>query len=153
MFAYLVENIKLNGARNVTAYNKAVYRESGRRLKFKLSEVGGHSSLVGFVTNDRLAGVVEVESISIDDFVSSVKVKGKLFIKIDVEGAEYYVLEGSLSTLESYDLYLLVEIHNKLNYYKIIELFDSLKYKYKIININDKINYNVYLFAWKHIEG
>tara|TARA_B000000532_G_scaffold243837_1_gene241130 strand:+ start:3653 stop:4366 length:714 start_codon:yes stop_codon:yes gene_type:complete len=69
-----------------------------------------------------------IQTVTLDHYFEDIKKLNttKLFIKIDVEGSEYNVLNGGMNTLASFDVLLLIEIekrHNK-NY---MEIFNKLK--------------------------
>ncbi len=69
-----------------------------------------------------------IQTVTLDQYFEDIKKLNipKLFIKIDVEGSEYNVINGGMNTLASFDVILLIEIekrHNK-NY---IEIFSKLK--------------------------
>lgn len=69
-----------------------------------------------------------IQTVTLDHYFEDIKILNttKLFIKIDVEGSEYNVLNGGMNTLASFDVLLLIEIekrHNK-NY---MEIFNKLK--------------------------
>ena len=55
---------------------------------------------------------MEVEVLSLDDFVFEGKHHPPDFIKVDVEGAEGKVLGGARRVLETYRPVLLIDLHN-----------------------------------------
>ncbi len=107
-FALLKENIELNGYWNVTAVNKAVTNRSGLVKLF----AGVHSSQPSlfrdtFTTVPR----VVVETTTLDDFFEEVGWPEIDLIKIDVEGAEPYVLQGARKLIKRVGLKLIVELN------------------------------------------
>ncbi len=57
--------------------------------------------------------MVQVETVSIDDLVDKALIKAPDFVKIDVEGAEGYVLEGMMKTLQVRRPFIYVELHGE----------------------------------------
>lgn len=55
-------------------------------------------------------------------------------IKIDVEGAEYLVLEGAKNLLSKEKPLLLIEIHSIFNMFKICKILNEINYSTEIIN-------------------
>lgn len=74
-----------------------------------------------------------IQTVTLDQYLEDIKRLNttKLFIKIDVEGAEYNVINGGMKTLTSFDVLLLIEIekrHNK-NYKEIFNKLKSLNFQ------------------------
>jgi len=106
-------NIKLNGLKNVTIIDKAGWNSYGR-LKMKI--LFGEFGCASFFRN----GVeVEVDATPLDDVLAHVpKIK---LIKVDVEGAEYEVLQGLNQTLTRTQCVIL-ELSRRVN-----ECFELLR--------------------------
>lgn len=103
-FDLLKKNVELNGYKNVVLIQKAVLNKKGK-VKFYIrddNKIG--SSIYNREDSDKC---ITVESISLDEYFKDYS--GKIdFIKVDVEGAEKYVLKG---------------MHNLLNKNKTINIF------------------------------
>jgi len=99
-------NIKLNGLRNVTVIDKAAWNSC---CKLKMKIAFGEFGCASFFRN----GVeVDVDTIPLDDVLVNVpKIK---LIKIDVEGAEYEVLQGLKQTLTRTE-YVVLELSRKVD--------------------------------------
>jgi len=69
--------------------------------------------------------------VALDDLLSNIK--GSIFIKIDVDGAELQVLKGMESTLKYNNCELIVETHSKGLEVDCTEYLHTLGYKTKII--------------------
>ena len=74
-----------------------------------------------------------IQTVTLDQYLEDIKRLNttKLFIKIDVEGSEYNVINGGMKTLTSFDVLLLIEIekrHNK-NYKEIFNKLKSLNFQ------------------------
>jgi hypothetical protein len=59
-----------------------------------------------------ISDIIEVKSISLDDYIFEQKGRPPSFIKIDVEGGESAVLSGALGALNKFKPRLLCEIHS-----------------------------------------
>jgi len=100
------KNLEINSLTNVTVRNCAV---SDKNELVKIKQLANpHPGLV--INSGLQEKYIEVESITIDDFVSRNNIKPD-FIKIDVEGAEWNVLNGMKNVLAQDHLTILVEIH------------------------------------------
>jgi len=98
-------NIKLNGLRNVTVVDKVAWNSC---CKLKMKIAFGEFGRASFFHN----GVeVDVDAIPLDEVLVNVpKIK---LIKIDVEGAEYEVLQGLRRTLTRTE-YVVLELSRKV---------------------------------------
>jgi FkbM family methyltransferase len=90
-YALLQRNIELNGLRNVITVRKAVSNKSGIvRLYLSGHAPDSHSTV------ERSKRFVDVECVTIDDFLSNSKVD---VIKMDIEGAEMLAILGMDRTI------------------------------------------------------
>jgi FkbM family methyltransferase len=101
MSQLLEENIKLNNLLNVTVSSEAVSDRSGI-AKFALSE---DSAMNSFIQTEHAGQKIkkweEVHTTTLDEVVNLHKLSRVNFVKIDVEGAEKLVLQGSSNLLSS----------------------------------------------------
>ena len=88
---YLREHLRLNGVENVTVIAKAVSDRAGVDAFTE-----GASSSEGHIAPQ---GSGRVETVNLDELVSSGTIAAPDYIKLDVEGAELRVLEGARSLL------------------------------------------------------
>lgn len=106
---HLVDTITLNGCTNVVIRQAAVSDTHGRAT----FHVGRWDSLGSLVRSSSSGGqTVEVETLTIDDFVTAAKVEQVHAVKIDVEGAEPMVLQGMRKLLASPTRPILLVEHN-----------------------------------------
>ena len=105
-------NRERNRMSQIEVVEAAVWASSGL-MKFELSNKlsGGMEGRVTEDTNT-ISDVIEVMSISLDDYIFEQKGKPPNFIKIDVEGGESAVLSGALGALNKFKPRLLCEIHS-----------------------------------------
>ena len=73
------------------------------------------------------------------------------FLKIDVEGAESYVIEGGVETLTKTNPVIAMEVFNNKSHLKAIEILYSLGYKSYKINENGELIFIERLFPEKEI--
>ena len=93
-------NLKLNGIKNVKVNQKAVTNKDGI-VKFYFDKQSPASSAV--VPDDFRGKLAqEVESITIDTFVETEKIKQVDFIKMDIEGSERAALKGAAKTIKRF---------------------------------------------------
>ncbi len=84
-------------------------------------KIGFNKVNVKTVTLDLLSSVIGSD---IDPFL----------IKIDVEGAEYLVLQGGLNIIKKYKPILLIEIHSIFNMLKVCQYCKSVDYEIELLN-------------------
>lgn len=94
----LVKTIEDNNwYKQLQVSNKALWKQSGDTLKFYLSqstENTGTSSLVQHGVNQDKSQFIDVNTLSLDDFLKDEEIRKVRLIKIDVERAEYELLQG-----------------------------------------------------------
>ena len=100
-FEILKKNIEINNYDNVIVEQKIVSEKCGKmKLYVSDSDIVGHR----IQQMKNLKNFIEVESVTLDDYMEKLHLDKKVnFIKIDVEGAEPKVLEGSNKILEEND--------------------------------------------------
>lgn len=132
-------NMKLNNFKNVVIEKKAVFNKS-EKLKLFVSgaENQGMSSIFH---HDTESGNTEiVDAVILDDYVKSIDLKRLDIIKIDIEGAEYFAIEGMKNTLKSFKPIIIMEIsedvlkNSSVNKSDILELMQSLNYQQKALS-------------------
>ena len=108
-FAFLEENISLNHCSNVRAVCAAVAEHSGH-LDLDLPEPKA-ALWAGPVPKNAGRASIQVPAVAIDDFIESTG-SPLHFLKIDVEGAEGFVLAGATSTIRRFHPTMVVELHD-----------------------------------------
>lgn len=99
-FELLTHNIKLNSVTNVTPVNCALSdkKEIKKLFRYSNKNLGRHSLL-----DINEGEFVEVEAVVLDDYLSENKIDFEKvkFIKIDIEGYEYFALCGAKRVLDN----------------------------------------------------
>jgi FkbM family methyltransferase len=145
-FEILKKNVEINNYNNVILEPKIVSEKCGKmKLYVSDSDIVAHR----IQKMDTLKNFVEVESVTLDDYLKKLNLDKKVnFIKIDVEGAEPNVLEGSNNILKKNDhLKIFTEFNREVvkNYgtepKKMIDLLYGNGFKIYLPNYkNNKIN-------------
>jgi FkbM family methyltransferase len=109
IFRGLKEHVEMNRFRQVECVQVGVWDRTGKTRFYSGDHLGaGHCAEVG----ETLGYSMEIETVSLDDFVFEKNHHPPDFIKIDVEGAEGRVLSGARRVLETYHPVLLIDLHN-----------------------------------------
>jgi len=124
-FTLLKENIALNNSHNVAAYQLALSEKTCKSTLF----VSKQSNLSSMTKNQYTqAGSIDVECLSLDEFIKKFCGGNVDFIKMDVEGHEYEILMPSKRIHQAKSLSMFVEIHPALiGKAKTTELLKHLK--------------------------
>ena len=120
----------------VICINAAAYN-SRQKLKLHLSRSSDSHSIL---PKPWMRKSIVVLGLPLDDIVKRLKLRRVDLIKIDVEGAELQVLEGSIETLHKYKPQLIVEVLPS----NITRLLEILKTWYKIKLLPDMREENVF---------
>jgi FkbM family methyltransferase len=112
-FNMLSKNIELNNIQNIKAFNFGLSDAEGELPVFTSSsstDLGNNEGLSSlFSSNDRDVFEEKVKLEVFDDLFSD-KIDRIDFIKIDVEGAELFVLKGMKETLKKFTPTILIEL-------------------------------------------
>jgi len=122
-FELLCKSIKENNLNEIVTPICCAVSDKDGKSKLYSSDDEPLTSLVYKLSNN----YTEVDTISIDSFVSSKKIKRIDWLKVDVEGAEYDVLSGAIQTLQNNNVKLIFEVL-KVNRDKVLELLESIGY-------------------------
>ena len=139
------ENLILNNlSDNVTFIPKAAYNKSNEtiRLWTMPGAYAGASIDINFSESGKITNnFFEVETITLDDIAKTHNYNPDL-VKIDVEGAEYSVLEGATNIAKSGHTIFLVEVHSSPD----LSIEENTS---KILNWTENNNYQAYYLS-KH---
>jgi len=96
-FEILKKNVEINKYNNVTLEQKAVSDVNGKINLYLSKGIGFHST----INPDTTTPIIPIESVKLDDYFRELNLIDKIdFVKIDVEGAEFRVLNGMNTILE-----------------------------------------------------
>lgn len=143
-FGKLRRNVELNGGSNVHLVRKAVSdSRSVAHLQIADDANSGHNTLhpgTFFRQHNRLETTEEVETETLDRIVCEQKLISVDVIKIDVERAEFAVLQGARQTLSRYHPSILAEVSTDVGV-TTDKVFDMLaEFGYKPYVLGDLIH-------------
>lgn len=103
VYAALLKNLEQNNLSNVTAYNKAVHEEKSS-ISLYIAPDTNIGATTTYIDRDDLnyQDEVQVEADSLDNIVPFDKLTKARIIKVDVEGAEWFVFKGIEKSLEAF---------------------------------------------------
>jgi len=109
-FQLLNKNIELNSVSNIETHNFAISDQSGE-IPFYITENSNLHSMIKPKHGSYQTVLVKTQSV--DTFLAD---KGQIdFIRMDIEGYEYYALKGMNNTLANNpNLHLFIELHSNL---------------------------------------
>ncbi|MDD2338780.1 MAG: FkbM family methyltransferase [Methanosarcina sp.] len=101
---YLKKHLLVNNCKNVMVIDFAVSDQTGQSSFFEHPD-----NTMGFLSEN---GQIKVNTITLDEVISSGLAPAPNCIKIDVEGAKYLVLKGASSLISTYHPSLIISIHS-----------------------------------------
>lgn len=123
-FSCLKKHIEINNYKNIFALKVAVSDQSGAAfLKKEKNASMAHLSDEG----------INIETISLDDWIQNKKLPIPDFLKIDVEGAELKVLKGAKNFLFQRRPIIFLSVHNKDLNKNCREFLKSLGYHFNVM--------------------
>jgi FkbM family methyltransferase len=140
-YYYLKTNLNLSKKNNIKIFNIAISEINGK-IDFFMPEKGhiGWGTLVkdAFMTRKSNFKKISIQSMTLDYFCKLNNIIPN-FIKIDVEGSEYKVIQGALDILQKYKPILSLEIEFDVNNFTFI----NPSYKYAIQTLQS-LGYNIF---------
>ena len=117
----LQRNCKLNDCKNVTAVHKAIFNETGRTI----SIVGNNESVsqIAFDDSGHSVNTISIHALLLDAKIDPSTIS---IIKVDIEGAEEFILKDLYSLHTTYDIPLYVSFHYPFFKDKNLDRFDFL---------------------------
>lgn len=136
----LLANIELNKIKNIVAINKGLMSKEGQE-KFYARTSRGSS----FVFENEFQKTKNIDVTTIDTIVKEFDLKKIDFIKMDVEGAELFVLEGAKKTLQNLKPNLAIGTYHILNEKTtdsdVEKFLQKLKYKTETGFLEHRVTY------------
>jgi FkbM family methyltransferase len=131
IFNRLVENINLNGFSNVVAEQKALTNEN----KFVDLHIADQKNLgmSSIFHHDTESGQTEqVSAVRLDDYLKQHQLKRIDMIKIDIEGAELFALQGMKDTLIKHKPEIFIELKEEAVKHADYSLEDIINFLHKL---------------------
>lgn len=142
-FERLKINLDENRVKNVMAFQKAVTSNAGK-MKF-IVDPGvtpeGRLFHSGRMPGSSNAGVIEVECITLDDFVAANSIEKVDILKVDTEGEECEVLAGASQKALFITKKIVMEYHGKDRKEKAIDILSKIGFS---VVSEDEKNYILY---------
>jgi len=135
-YSALIKGVKANNSNNVVALNVAAYDADGFVTLFRKRS----SSISSIVDKTDVFEAIKVRARSLDNIIKELSVDHIDIVKIDVEGAEFYVLQGFRDGIVRFKPNVIVEV-TKSNKARVFEFFTKVNYKCKGIIESETIEY------------
>ncbi len=133
-FEKLNFNVRINNIRNIKL-NPIALSEKKQILKFYYSPQQTGAASSQNITDNELAIELTIDSLSLNDYIKDSKISKLDFIKCDVEGAELFVFQGAMESLEKFKPIVFTEMLRKwaakFGYHPndILKIFHDLGYR------------------------
>jgi FkbM family methyltransferase len=128
VFRIFKRAVEANKLDNIVTINKAALDKSNVAVNLHLSTKSGHSSIFPSHLTKTHGGTITVKTITLDDVCRSLSLNNIDMVKIDVEGAESYILSGANEIINRFRPLFLVEIKIQ-NQQDVFKFFKVKKYK------------------------
>ncbi len=139
VYDQLLRNISLNQFENIRLEKLALF-DKKTKLELKISS-NANLGMSSIHDHDEETGEIEVvEAISGDEYFKQIAPSRMDLIKLDIEGAELFALQGLKQTIEKFRPLILIELseavlqRSNINKMEIIHFIEHLHYEMKGIN-------------------
>jgi len=113
-FETLSKNIILNQRKNIKCYNIAIGDENGK-IDFVISEKSNWSKIKNKIDHiENGDKIIQVDIMTLDSFSQKNEIKKVDLLRMDVEGYERNIIEGSMNFLEKFKPILMIEVHKMI---------------------------------------
>lgn len=123
---FLRKHVTLNRMVNIEVIEAAV-SDQGGEASFDL----GASSAMGHLAD---SGEISVRMVNLDEMFDAGELQPPDYVKVDVEGAEYAVLQGARKLLETYQPVLFLDTHEREAHGPTIARLEELGYVFDILD-------------------
>ncbi len=106
--ARLKRHVELNGIENVEIYDVALSRLEGEQTLKVVGSHDGVGTLADIPLSSNVTDIDRIRTVAADNILPT-DLKGRVFVKIDVEGYEPYALAGMRITIDRHHPYILTE--------------------------------------------
>lgn len=142
VFNFLQKNMESNNCSNVKLYERAVYNNNGETLYFPQPDLSNGAPYSGNSLTGNMSEGIPVQTITID----SLNIKEHIsFMKIDIEGADIFALQGAKETIMKNRMPIIFEYTQHMQnefgstFGDYVSFVNNLDYKFE--EIISKINY------------
>ena len=113
-FETLSKNVILNQRKNIKCYNIAIGDENGK-IDFLISEKSNWSKIKNKIDHiENGDKIIQVDIMTLDSFSEKNEIKKVDLLRMDVEGYERNIIEGSMNFLEKFKPILMIEVHKMI---------------------------------------
>ena len=123
---YLSQHAQINHYETIKIIEAAVSDHEGEAY-FDL----GASTAMGYLAQ---AGELKVKVVCLDEMFARGEILPPDYMKIDVEGAEFEVIQGSQNILEAYHPTLFLDTHNRTAHQQTLDRLERLGYQFTILD-------------------
>ena len=113
-FETLSKNVILNQRKNIKCYNIAIGSGNGK-IDFLISKKSNWSKIKN--ESDHIENgdkIIQVDIMTLDSFSEKNEIKKVDLLRMDVEGYERNIIEGSMNFLEKFKPILMIEVHKMI---------------------------------------
>ena len=113
-FEMLSKNIILNQRKNIKCYNIAIGEKNGT-IDFLISKKSNWSKIKN--ESDHIGDedkIIQVDIMTLDSFSEKNEIKKVDLLRMDVEGYERNIIEGSMNFLEKFKPIMMIEVHKMI---------------------------------------
>jgi FkbM family methyltransferase len=97
----LLENIKLNNLENKVFLSRVALSNFRGKIKFGLPPIGNRGTGSTIITEQSKVRTIEVDATTLDQFIEENNISHIDLIKMDIEGAELFALQGMTKLLSN----------------------------------------------------
>tara|TARA_B110000263_G_C15302252_1_gene508596 strand:+ start:918 stop:1853 length:936 start_codon:yes stop_codon:yes gene_type:complete len=113
-FQHLKKNLEIQDTKNVDAYNFAAGDVDGSVNFLVYQESNGSFTIPDGETTNLPGELIKVEAKRLDTFLNELKITNVDFVRMDVEGYEFHIIEGMKNTIEKCKPMFQIEVHVSL---------------------------------------
>jgi len=113
-FQYLKKNLEIQNVKNVDAYNFAASDKNGEVNFLVYKESNGSFTIPDGEETDIPGEIIKVQAKTIDTFLEEISLKQIDFVRMDVEGYEYHIINGMKNIIKNSKPMFQIEIHSSL---------------------------------------
>jgi FkbM family methyltransferase len=140
---YIFEkNIVVNNCRNIIAYNKAVYDESGKVMFYPVQDFKRFATYGSYGLNPNATKGRTIDTVAIDDLNISTPIS---FMKVDIQGSDIFAMRGAVETIKRSQMPIIFEFEERFQQEFKTSWNDYLNFineiGYKIEKVVKDINY------------